>query len=275
MKLTYLGTAASEGWPGIFCKCEACNRARELGGKNIRTRSQAIVNDNLLIDFPMDTYMHVLKSNIDFTKIDNLIFTHSHSDHCTLQDLEFRCNEVYGRNKVAKTLNLFGNDRVYELLKIQVPSYSNGNSHLTFTQLEPFKEVKIGKYLVTPLKARHSRNEDFVYIIKDGDKTLLYLHDTSTPPTESLDYLKEIGICFDLVSLDCTYGPTNEVGNHMSLGEAFRLKEWFKEVGIINEKTKCVLNHFSHNGALLYDELSKEGAKYGFLVSYDGMEIDI
>ena len=43
MKLTYLGTAAAEGWPAAFCNCDGCRAARRLGGRNIRTRSQALV----------------------------------------------------------------------------------------------------------------------------------------------------------------------------------------------------------------------------------------
>ena len=31
MKLTYLGTAAAEGLPALFCNCEFCQKARELG----------------------------------------------------------------------------------------------------------------------------------------------------------------------------------------------------------------------------------------------------
>ena len=50
MKLTYLGTAAAEGWPAVFCNCENCKEAARLGGRNIRTRSQALVNDDLLLD---------------------------------------------------------------------------------------------------------------------------------------------------------------------------------------------------------------------------------
>ncbi len=38
MKLTYLGTAAAEGWPAVFCNCPCCRQARVLGGKDIRTR---------------------------------------------------------------------------------------------------------------------------------------------------------------------------------------------------------------------------------------------
>ena len=29
MKLTYLGTAAAEGLPALFCNCEFCQKARE------------------------------------------------------------------------------------------------------------------------------------------------------------------------------------------------------------------------------------------------------
>ena len=33
MKITYYGTAAAEAWPGVFCRCDACERARAAGGR--------------------------------------------------------------------------------------------------------------------------------------------------------------------------------------------------------------------------------------------------
>ena len=81
MKLKYLGTAAAEGIPALFCECEVCKKSREKGGRNIRTRSQAIVDDTLLIDFPADTYMHALNNGIDLTYINHCIVTHAHADH--------------------------------------------------------------------------------------------------------------------------------------------------------------------------------------------------
>ena len=48
MKLQFLGTAAAEGFPALFCQCENCKRARELGGRNIRSRSQALVDGKIL-----------------------------------------------------------------------------------------------------------------------------------------------------------------------------------------------------------------------------------
>lgn len=44
MKFIYLGTAAAEGFPAVFCDCAFCKEARMLNGKNIRTRSQALIN---------------------------------------------------------------------------------------------------------------------------------------------------------------------------------------------------------------------------------------
>ena len=81
MKFTYLGTAAAEGFPAIFCNCKFCNRARQIGGKNIRTRSQALINDDFLLDIPSDTYAHSLNFDVRLDKIKYLLITHSHSDH--------------------------------------------------------------------------------------------------------------------------------------------------------------------------------------------------
>ena len=54
MKIKFLGTAAAEGIPALFCDCAVCQNARKVGGKEIKTRSQAIVDDKILIDFPAD-----------------------------------------------------------------------------------------------------------------------------------------------------------------------------------------------------------------------------
>lgn len=81
MKLTYLGTAAAEGWPAAFCNCDGCRAARRLGGRNIRTRSQALVDDALLLDFPCDAWLHALRQGLDFSAVRWLLVTHSHTDH--------------------------------------------------------------------------------------------------------------------------------------------------------------------------------------------------
>ena len=75
MKFRYLGTAAAEGWPAVFCNCDHCHRAKKAGGRNIRTRSQALINDDLLIDFPSDSYHHALHCGLDFSACRYLLVT--------------------------------------------------------------------------------------------------------------------------------------------------------------------------------------------------------
>lgn len=78
------------GWPALFCTCDNCRRAAKAGGRNLRTRSQAAVDDKLLIDFPADTLAHMYYSGLDLPRIRDCIITHSHSDHLYPADLEMR-----------------------------------------------------------------------------------------------------------------------------------------------------------------------------------------
>jgi len=54
MQLTFLGTAAAEGYPAIACGCDNCTVARRRGGRDLRKRSHAIIDDDLLIDLGPD-----------------------------------------------------------------------------------------------------------------------------------------------------------------------------------------------------------------------------
>ena len=95
MKIRYLGTAAAEGWPALFCSCPICTHAREQGGKNLRTRTQAILDGELLLDFPPDTYCHALQHGLELAKVRTLLVTHSHMDHWFPTDLIHR-HEHFG-----------------------------------------------------------------------------------------------------------------------------------------------------------------------------------
>ena len=178
MKITYLGTAASEGLPAPFCTCPVCQKARSEGGKSVRTRSQALVDESLLIDFPADTYFHWLQNGFDFLKVRDLIVTHSHCDHWYPMDL-FTCVEPYAHHG-EYSLTLHGNEKVCgefqacmkgeEPRVLQVVHAEQAQAYQTFTA---------GEYQVTPLPADHCYSEKaFIYLIEKGEEALLYAHDT-------------------------------------------------------------------------------------------------
>ncbi|MBQ9544033.1 MAG: hypothetical protein IJV00_02765 [Clostridia bacterium] len=271
MKLTYLGTAAAEGWPAVFCECPNCKRARELGGKNVRTRSQALVDGELLIDFPVDTYYHSLSAGIELSKIEDVIVTHTHPDHFSPYDLAYK-GEVYSARLEQKKITFHGNAAVKKRLG-EIPYMIEEN--VGYEYLPPFVPTRIGNFEVTALKANHKRDEDaYVYLIVRDKKRLLYLHDTGYLYPQTIEYLEGLGISADLVSFDCTGCVKRWIKNHMGFYEAFALSRALELRGIIRPDTVKMVNHFSHNGAWDHETLCREADKLGFGVSYDNLTVE-
>ena len=88
MKLKYFGTAAYEGVPALFCQCAVCRKSRLAGGRNIRSRQQALLDGALLFDFNADTVSHAQRYGLDFSTVADCLITHSHCDHLYPDDVE-------------------------------------------------------------------------------------------------------------------------------------------------------------------------------------------
>ena len=272
MTITYYGTAAGEGWPGVFCDCPLCRQARQLGGKNIRTRSQALINEDLLLDLPPDTYMHTLYGGLDLGKVRTLLFTHSHSDHCYPSDLEL-LREPYS-NTYEGMLHVFGNDAVERRVFQKCGSLGGERERFTFSRIMPGETVMSCGYTITALRARHAPAETclFYHIEQDG-VAVLYAHDTGAFSEENLEMLASLTPP-RLVSMDCTQQSHRDGGYHMGLEDAAEQKEILLARGLANTETVWVVNHFSHNGGWLHEEMARRAAAYGMLASYDGMRLE-
>ena len=274
MNLKFLGTAAAEAMPALFCECENCKKARTLGGKNVRTRSQAIIDGKLLIDFPCDTYHHILQNNIDLSQINHLFITHSHQDHFYPEDLAC-LNMGFSHPAQNYVLTVYGSQDIECDMQNIIPQT---NGQLTYKKIEPFKPFKVLDYTVTALKAYHGTEHPYIYLVSDGKKTLLYAHDTDYFLDETWDYLIKTKPHINLVSLDCT-NCTLDHGDyygHMGIDENVKCRDKLLELGLIDNNTKVIVNHFSHNGTnSVYDEMVPIAKKHSFLVSYDSMQIEI
>lgn len=272
MKLKYLGTAAAEGYPAMFCDCDNCKKALKDKGKNIRSRSQAIIDDALLIDFPCDTYYHCLLNDINLHDIHHCLITHIHKDHLYPVDFLYFKNGFSHPGPDYK-LNLYGSTDVEKILE-ELPSAIN--QYLNFVKINPFEPFQVEKYTVTAMKAYHGTEHPYIYSVSSGGKTILYAHDTDIFPEETWDYITSKKMHFDLISMDCTEGAYEELGyhGHMCLGRNIACRKRLLEGKNIDQKTKTVLNHFSHNGILSnYTDFAPIAADNGFVTSFDGMEI--
>lgn len=277
MKFKFLGTAAAEGFPAVFCNCKYCQEARKRKGKNIRTRSQAIINEDLLIDLPADTYMHALNNELELFKVKYLLVTHAHQDHFYPQELNMRGYWFAPQLKDKITVICSPQVEKRHAQNVEQDMHEPIKELIDIKVVKPFEKVVLGDYEITALPARHGFCDGFIYHIKQGDKNILYAHDTGYFFDSVLDYIKNSKVVFDFITFDCTNIElyAGEDSTHMSLDNIAKLVGMFKAQGSINSKTQLYINHFSHNANPLHEELCEKAQKYGFNVSFDGLELDI
>ncbi len=270
MKIQWLGTAAAEGWPAVFCRCEACLKAARLGGKNIRTRAGAIVDDVLLIDLNPDLYAQKLKWDLDLLRIRDVLITHNHGDHLTPLYMEFRSPVYYG--KKLPILPVYGPANTMEPL---APYAAYIERHT----VETGDEFDTAMHHITVLPAVHEAKMSKFYLVERDNRSLVYMHDSGIACDAALEMLKErVRKPIDLISMDCTYGPNPLPAgytSHMGFAENIRLKERLLRDGIADGHTRFVSSHFSHNGRMLYEEMCAHMAPYGIEIAYDGMIAEI
>lgn len=273
MKFKYYGTAAYEGFPAIFCACDACKRARTAGGRNIRSRSQALIDDVLLIDFPADTAMRYLYDDLPLPDIHHCLITHKHSDHFYPKDVVARC-PVYAYPETEDALHFYLPANCAPELEQLLSEQPHGD-RVKLHIVKPFDTFTVAdKYTVTVFPAHHSADAVF-YMIDDGEHTILYAHDTGSFRDEVWEYLEKEKPHFSFVTYDCTYGNQDNGSHHMGFPVVRRMDERLKELGCVDDKTIRYVNHFSHNGKVTYDEMVPIATEYGFEVAYDGCTLEI
>ena len=282
MKIQYWGTAAAEGVPGLFCNCETCRLAREHKGRKIRARSQVLINDDLLIDFGPDTYSNSLKYDFNLTYLEHLLITHPHEDHLYVEDLWHRL-KGYACEIGTPTLTIHGSeDTLMKMCEVdkELKGFQN-QTRVVYDVMKPYETRAIGDYLVTALPAQHSTKMPFVYLIEQGEKSFLLLNDCGRPSYELYQYLIKRGIVLSAISFDTTYGNENVLqtygaaDHHMGLVDNAAVKGFLDMNGVTDKNTVCIVTHFSHQGIDAdYDKMCAHSEKYGFIVSYDGLELE-
>ncbi len=276
MKILYMGTAAAEGWPGLFCSCDVCSHARKAGGRNLRTRTQAMLDDDLLLDFPPDSYCHAVKYGLDLGKVQTLLVTHSHMDHWFPTDIIHR-HEHFGHGAKG-VLDIYGNEAVekafYDHILIDRFKPHPIDDVVHFHTTHAGDRIRAGAWEIVAVPADHDKREEpLVYICKKGGKTVFYGHDTGANLSDQAWELLAAEK-FDLISLDATMGMLSIGGYHMGLPDIEPFIEKMTALGCVDSHTVKVINHFSHNGSMTHDQLTAWGAQRGILAAYDGMTVE-
>ncbi len=276
MDLVYLGTGAAEGIPALFCNCEYCKAVRKRGGREVRSRSQIVIDGELSIDFPPDAFYHGALLGAELDKIRYLLVTHSHMDHFYAHDFVLR---GYKYARQIAPLDIYGNEEVLSVFEecTRREMRKDVRSLITLHRLEAFSPVRFGNWRAVPLPATHTSKEPFIYLLEKENKRILHLTDTGSLHEECFSYLEREGKPLDLITFDCTFlfDPASENARHMGLTENEKIFLRLQDMGLANENTKKVLTHFSHNGAPDLQKLSLAEQRFCATAAYDGMRLTI
>lgn len=154
-KLTFLGTGTSQGVPVIGCKCDVC---RSADARDKRFRASAFIEHeglDILVDAGPDFRSQMLAHGL--CHLDGILLTHNHKDHTgglddvrSLNYIDKRAAEIYCEQNVLEDLI---REYPYVFAFPRYPGAPEWNMHV------------IG-------------NKPFVVLPNNGDKELVWVHDT-------------------------------------------------------------------------------------------------
>ncbi|OGY23443.1 MAG: hypothetical protein A2172_04415 [Candidatus Woykebacteria bacterium RBG_13_40_15] len=257
MKIKFLGTSAGWPLPRLGCTDEICS---SKDPRDTRTRSQALINDILLLDAGPDTYEHLRRTDIDPTKIRAAAITHEHSDHTFgLWDLSHIYTET-GRLKpkifihpktLAKIRFMFFPNE-YEIVKVETVKALE-NLETTFENLT-----------LTFLPVEHT-NSTFGILVKEGKKKFFWAPDFKSLPKNTAKVVEHA----DAIAIDGSELKVQTRG-HETIMEGLELGKR------LNAKSIYFI-HLGHR-TLPHKKLEKLIKKVGgenFNIAYDSLEIII
>lgn len=268
MKVQLLGTGGADGIPSVFGTSRVSEYAKQHGGKDVRTRTAALIDDDLKIDFGPDTLAQIAHFNLVADDWSAIFFTHSHDDHLCESELQYA---LYPFTELEfAPFTIYGNANVLERIEARYPAWP-----FELIETKSFTPVTHVGYTVTPIHANHKLDEDaHNLIIDDGKVKLLYGTDTGIWHDETWAALQ--GHVFGGIVIECSEGfNRTDYYGHLDAHDAVRVLDRLRGMGCIAQDCKIVTTHHWHLGNATHAELESFFAPYGVEPGYDGMTFNI
>jgi phosphoribosyl 1,2-cyclic phosphate phosphodiesterase len=267
MNIRLLGTGAADGIPGLYSDDRVSRHARSHGGMEIRTRSAALVDGILKIDFPPDTFCQLQRDRLDTRDWTALLFTHSHEDHFSVAEIQYA---LYPFTELeVLPFSIYGNAKIGQKLAERYPDWP-----IDYVEISSFCTYEHGSYTITPIKARHDMAEECLNLmIRGRERTLLYATDTGIWEDATFLFLAEHRL--DCLVIECTEGlHDNDYFGHLNLSGLSIVLERLRASGTVHTGTSILTTHHAHTGAATHCELKDALAPLGAQPGYDGLVVE-
>ena len=284
MTFTFLGTAAANAFPEAFCDCRNCAQARALGGRSLRKRSAALINDDLLIDLGPDIMAASQIHGRPLHQVRYCLQTHPHADHLDLSHLLSR-SPAYGvlgapvlefyasHETLERAAATFERDLAsFGLLTPEAQQHLN----LKIQCIKPMESFTAGPYSVTAFPANHAPGMGaLLYAIEANGHAVFYGTDTAALFEQTWQVFRARKMRFNVVILDHTYGPEQPGSDHLSAHEVIEHANGMREEGVLDRGGRVLATHIAHEGNPAHDDLNAFAKAHGYEVAYDGLVVEL
>ena len=250
MKVTFLGTGTSVGVPTVGCGCNTC---LSTDPRDNRLRTSLLLEKGehrILIDASTDFRQQALRIGLD--RIDAILFTHAHADHCFGLD---DARPIMFRNGAipcyATDVTWDGLRRVYSYVFEPAP-YPGVPRIVPHTIDGPFVVFSTE---VEPLTVIHGLLQVTAYRIGG----LAYVTDCNLIPDEACSRLEGL----DTLIIDALRFKAHPT--HLCLDDSLGYIERLKP-------RRALLTHISHD---IKHEETSERLPAGVELAYDGLQLEI
>lgn len=281
--LKFLGIAQDAGIPQIGCSCKVCSeiirgeRKPEypvaLGLINKKTGKKFMVEATPAFSIQYGKLLDIEKKE----QLEGIILTHAHMGHYTgllslgREALNTKRMKVYASRKMGEFLrNNAPWNQLVRLENIEIVEFEDGKS---FTLDEGLR--------ITPVEVAH-RNEyaDTFGFIIEGEEKVFFVPDIDRWTGFEERLVELINQC-SYVIVDATFYTKEEIGavrgrdlNEIPHPTVEETMKFVTERGLPSEKV--IFTHFNHTNMLLsHDEIRENVEKAGFVISKEGMEIQL
>lgn len=268
MKIRLLGTGAADGIPAFYSTSRVSEYARAHGGKDIRSRSSAIVDAAVKIDLPPDTLCQMNRDGLNAQDWSCLLFTHSDVDHFAIEELQYSFQPFNDMEFLGYTI--YGNAAVCRRIMERYPEWP-----MDLIQTRSFHAVEHGEYRFTPIRANHKLEEDSQnFLITRRAKTVAYATDTGVWDEETWEFLQDCKI--DALVIECTEGfNKTDFFGHLDVDGCVAVVDRLRAQGSLVEGARIVTTHHSHQGNATHAELDQALTPHGIIPGYDGLCIEV
>ena len=284
MRLTFLGTAASEGYPDAFCACANCQHARALGGPSLRKRSSVLINDDLLIDLGPDLMAAAQIHGITLAAVRYCLQTHEHADH--LDPSHFLSRSPFSGVHDAPHLHFYATQGAldgalrragkHHSVDSLVASGTSEPFRLSVHTIAPFQIFAVGPYRVRSVQATHDPTiVALLYAIERDGRSLFYGTDTGPLLEATWAALRERRHRFNVVILDHTFGLKERASGHLNREQFLEHVARMRDEGILADDARIFAHHLAHHSNPVHPELVEIAGQHGYEVAFDGLTITI